>query len=566
LAAVWVRNMKRYGWLLGVVLGAAGVARADEISAPKAEVNEARLAAMEASAIEADEQLFPHLPILKPNIDFWTKVFAQYSEYQSVVHSADYPDRAFTVLDFRDEAAVDRFRARNMQAAAEKREKARFEKLLRSVQKKIAHPEQLTGDERRVYDMYADVAGSKRYRHLAEDVRVQRGLKERTEQALETSGKYLPAMESVFAKEGLPTRLTRLPLVESSFNEEAYSKVGAAGIWQFMPSSARIYMRLNEVVDDRADPWFSTQAAAEHLHDDYEALGNWPLAVTAYNHGRGGLAHGLEVTRGNSLTDLIERYHAKSFGFASRNFYAEFLAASDVERNHALHFGEIQRKDPLRFDQVQTSTYYIPYQTLLRLSGTDENTFRRLNPAYRPDVIEGKLYVPPGHTLRLPQGQGAQFQLALASLSPDQRYESQKLYYVQHRIAKGDTLARIAKKYGVTLASLKAANPGMGKHLRRGTTVRVPPRDSTPQTLLASFKPVEKPTADKSTRATKLAAAAPAAKSTKASYRTHRVKSGQTLSHIAKQYRVTISALQRVNGLGNSSHLKPGQKLRIPTS
>lgn len=555
--------MKRCRWLLGVAMIATGVARADEVSAPKGEVDIARLAAMETSAAPADEALFPHLPILKPNIGFWTRVFSRYSEYQSVVHTADYPDRVFTVLDFRAQAAtMEPWRVRGLQSQAEKKEKAKYEKLLRQVHAKRAHPEQLTVEERRIYDLFSGIDDDSRFRNAADEVRVQRGLKERTALALETSGKYLPEMESVFTREGLPTRLTRLPLVESSFNEEAYSKVGAAGIWQFMPSSARIYMRLNEVVDDRADPWFSTEAAAEHLKDDYEALGNWPLAVTAYNHGRGGLARGLQAVNGNSLSDLVERYHHKNFGFASRNFYAEFLAASDVERNYAEHFGNLQRKDRLRFDQVQTSEYDIPYQTLLRLSGTDETTFRRLNPAYRPDVIEGKLYVPPGHTLRLPPGQAQAFRTALASLTGSERYAQQKLYYTQHKIGKGDTLARIAKKYGVTLSALKHANPKLGKRLRRGSVVRVPPRDhDTPQTILTSLTPVQKATAKSAT----LATGSKHAKSTKATYRTHKVRSGQTLSHIAKQYRVSVASLQRLNGLSSSSRLKPGQKLRVPT-
>src|SRR5581483_3369697 len=151
---------------------------------------------------------------------------------------------------FRDQAAVmDPVRVRSMQAAAERREKARFEKLLKRVDAKRAHPERLSSEERRVYDLFADIDDPGRFRKAREDVRAQRGLKERTAHALEVSGKYLPDMEAIFEREGLPLRLTRLPLVESSFNEDAYSKVGAAGIWQFMPSSARLYMRLNDVVD-----------------------------------------------------------------------------------------------------------------------------------------------------------------------------------------------------------------------------------------------------------------------------------------------------------------------------
>src|SRR5258705_5616652 len=97
--------MKRCWWLL-VAVFAAGAAGADEVSAPREEIDTARLAAMEASAAASDEALFPHLAILQPNIGFWPKVFSEYSEFQSVVHTADYPDRIFTVLDFREPAAV----------------------------------------------------------------------------------------------------------------------------------------------------------------------------------------------------------------------------------------------------------------------------------------------------------------------------------------------------------------------------------------------------------------------------------------------------------------------------
>jgi membrane-bound lytic murein transglycosylase D len=377
-------------------------------------------------------------------------------------------------------------------------------------------------------------------------------------------------MEAVFESYRLPKRLTRLPLVESSFNVEAYSKVGAAGIWQFMPSSARIYMRLDEVVDDRADPWFSTEGAARHLKDDYDALQSWPLAITAYNHGRGGVAGGLRKVQGDGLEDLIARYRSRQFGFASRNFYAEFLAASDIERDYRKHFGEVARKEPLRFDTVQTGDY-VAYETLRRLSGMDEDTFSRFNPAYRPDVIEGKLHVPPGHTIRIPAGQAETFRAAYASLAPGERYEQQKLYYVQHRVRKGDTLGRIAKRYGVSVSSVRGVNIGIGKKLKVGQIVRVPPRGASPATVVAAAKPIQNAevssagTVEVATGATE-AAPAKAQKTTKktAGPRTHRVRSGQTLSHIAKRYRVSVNSLRQANGLGSSSHIKPGQRLKIP--
>jgi membrane-bound lytic murein transglycosylase D len=232
---------------------------------------------------------FPRPEILKPNIAFWTDAFGKLSEYQSVIHSERETAKVYLVLDFRDDVVrLGPAGARRLQQKTEKAVKRELDAHLRRVHALRDKPEALSPLERRVYDLFADGKDPNRYRNAIGTFRSQRGLKEKTGRALRVSGQYLPKMEAIFAAEGLPVLLTRLPLVESSFNVEAYSKVGAAGMWQFMPSSARLYMRLDEAVDDRRDPWTSTQAAARHLKEDYEMLGNWPLAVTAYNHGRGG--------------------------------------------------------------------------------------------------------------------------------------------------------------------------------------------------------------------------------------------------------------------------------------
>ncbi|MGH8518318.1 MAG: LysM peptidoglycan-binding domain-containing protein, partial [Panacagrimonas sp.] len=416
---------------------------------------------------------------------------------------------------------------------------------------------------RRIYDLYARQQDDDRFNAAASALRAQRGLRERTQQALEISGKYLPSMEGVFKSYALPLRLTRLPLVESSFNVEAYSKVGAAGLWQFIPASARIYMRLNDVVDDRRDPWTSTDAAARHLRDDYDSLGSWPLALTAYNHGRGGIARGLVATGGSELPDLIRGYNAKSFGFASRNFYAEFLAASDVERNWREHFGEIQRKTPLEFDVVETQ-HYVPYETLRRLCDADDEMFRKLNPAYRPEVIEGKLYVPPGHLIRVPAGSAKSFTVAYAQLGNHERFDQQRVNHLLHKVRRGDTLGGVAKRYGVTQASIRAYNR-IGKRgtLRAGQVLKIVPRTERrpgPVTVaVGESKPgltaAEKRASDRTTIKKK---------SPRAGYRTHRVRSGQTLSSIAHTYKVSIRDLRQANDLGASSAIRVGEKLKVP--
>jgi membrane-bound lytic murein transglycosylase D len=520
-----------------------------------------------ARRTDADEEIFPRYGVLKPNVAFWTKVFSEYSENQSVIHDMNNLDVVFEVLDFTSEATyLDPGSLRKLKNQQEAAAIERTRKLLEQVHAARNQPDTLNVEQRRIYDLYARNQRDDRFDTAASALRAQRGLRERTQQALEISGKYLPSMEGVFKSYSLPLRLTRLPLVESSFNVEAYSKVGAAGLWQFIPASARIYMRLNNVVDDRRDPWTSTDAAARHLRDDYAALGSWPLALTAYNHGRGGVARGLTQTGGTELPDLIRGYEAKSFGFASRNFYAEFLAASDVERNWREHFGDIQRKAPLEFDVVETQ-HYVPYETLRRLCDADDELFRKLNPAYRPEVIAGKLYVPPGHLIRVPAGSAQSFTVGYAQLSARERFDKQRVNYLLHKVRRGDTLGSVAKLYGVSQRSIRAQNKvGKRGSLRAGQVLRItPPTESRPGPVteaVGESKPgltaAEKRAADKEE--------ARAKKAPRPGYRTHRVRSGQTLSSIAHTYKVSIRELRQANELGVSSDIRVGDKLKVPVS
>ena len=503
-----------------------------------------------------DDPNFPHLPILRPQVEFWTKVFSEYSENQSIVHSIDDLRKVYEVLDFSQQAAtLDAVQLSLLKGRAESHAKQQIDELLKRVDELQATPEQMDAEEHRVYMMYSDSQDPHRFREAIGSFRVQRGLRERTAHALQVAGRYLPQMEQIFASYGLPTRLTRLPLVESSFNLQAYSKVGAAGLWQFMPSSARIYMRLDEIADDRRDPWFSTDAAARHLRDDYAALQSWPLAVTAYNHGRGGVARGLAKVNGTTLTDLLQRYDGDSFGFASRNFYAEFLAASDVERDWRKHFGDLQRDAPTQFETVETRDY-IPYTTLQRLSNADETTFRTLNPAYNDEVMDGRLYVPPGHLIRVPAGAADRFKLAYASLGPDQRFEHQRQYYTLHRLQRGESIARLAHRFGVSQQAILAAN-GLrsGARLRAGATLKIPPHDA-PSTVVASADVPEPHVVKASVRTS--------AERKSARLRLHKVRSGQTLGSIAKRYQTTVSALRQINGLGDADLLRVGSTLKIP--
>jgi len=489
--------------------------------------------------------VFPRPAVLAPNVAFWTEAFSYYSEYQSVIHSQVQTEKVYTVLDFRDDVArLGPGGARALQGKTEKAVKRELDGHLRRIHALRDKPEQLSPVQRRIYDLFADSDDPDRFKDAIGTFRSQRGLKEKTERALRVSGQYLPKMEAIFAAEGLPTALTRLPLVESSFNTEAYSKVGAAGLWQFIPSSARLYMRLDEAVDDRRDPWTSTQAAARHLKEDYEMLGSWPLAVTAYNHGRGGLAAGLRRIKGTTLEDLLERYDGKRFGFASRNFYAEFLAAVDVERDYRRHFGEIERHSPIEFEVVQIQ-HYVPYEALRRCAGISEEEFRTLNPGYRPEVLDGQLYVPPQTSIRVPVGKGQSFMAAYLALGEDQRFSQQRFYYVRYRVQRGDTLSTIAHRHGVRVGNLRQAN-GLSQRglIRAGQVLRIPPRAYGHTVKVA---------------------AQPEASSDAAGYTLHHVKPGQNLTTIARQYRTTIAALRTLNEMAPGGTLHAGAILKVPS-
>ncbi len=362
------------------------------------------LAALQAAAAM---DVFPRPPELEHKIAFWRSVFGEYSQHQIILHDRKNVSVVYKVLDFTDVVdLLDETELRMHKHRIEEQEKD----ALRALMLRLADDPSAAGlnDEQRSIRNTLKVHGLLKpdsLRGIAEDLRGQAGLREKTEAAIMRSGRYLPYMEKVFADAGLPVELTRLPLVESSFNTRAYSKSGAAGMWQFMPGTAKRYMSYDEVGDDRRDPWLSTEGAAQHLSDDYTLLQDWPLAVTAYNFGRYGLARALDEVGGQSLVDLIERYDHPRWGFAAKNFYAEFLAALEVESNALKYFGPLRRDAPNHFEEV-TTEHYVRFDTLRRLARQDSERFLELNPSFSTAVQRGELLVPPKRRIRLPAGHG----------------------------------------------------------------------------------------------------------------------------------------------------------------
>ncbi|MGH7823273.1 MAG: LysM peptidoglycan-binding domain-containing protein [Candidatus Binatia bacterium] len=499
-----------------------------------------------AGAFSAD---FPAPDALRPQIDFWKKVFAEWSEHQVAIHDDLYLDKVYSVVDLRPLAASGAsdntlYRERKRRTDAEKK---RIDGILRRIHAKGGRPETLTGEEKAVWELLRDVPDRNRFLAARGRLRAQQGLKERFQRGIEISRRYLPHMEAVFRREGLPLELTRLPFVESSFNVKAYSKVGAAGIWQFIPSSARIYrLRMNEVVDDRRDPLLATEAAARHLRDDYAILGAWPLAVSAYNHGRAGIARAVRDVGSRDIATIVRRYKGRSFRFASRNFYASFVAALEVERDHEKHFGPLRAEPKLEFEEFHV-TDYVSFPTLARLSELDVERFHELNPAFERVVVEGRLHVPKGYAVRIPAGAASSFPTAYAALPASERHAGQREYVVRHRVASGQTIGAIARRYGSSVSAIQATNNLRSVHrIRVGQVLKIP--------------------TGKGQVTARIVASSDGKPARRAAASSHRVRPGETLATIARRYGTTISAIQAANALRSAHRIRAGQVLRIPGS
>lgn len=230
-----------------------------------------------------------------------------------------------------------------------------------------------------------------------------RGMRQSFRASLENSMQYQDLMDSIFKSEGVPNRLKYLAHVESRFNPEAVSPAGAAGMWQFLKTSAERYMSIDERVDPRFDPRASTFAAARYLKLCRGYLSSWPLAIMSYNNGPGAIRDAVNETGSSDPSEIIKNYQDGSFGGVSRNYYAMFLAASSLGmRAETLFPGLVKRTLP-PFKTIKLEHEWTPRQLRI-LSGYSTAVLMRYNPALRPVVFERNLPVPMGFELKLPAG------------------------------------------------------------------------------------------------------------------------------------------------------------------
>lgn len=487
---------------------------------------------------------------LQPRVNFWIDIFTRYGKHHAVVHHRDYPQVIFGVFDFSAAAqelnpiALEKFR---------KGELNRFTAALsRDLEYLGSGAAPQNDQQRRIVEKMRIVPGAARkYRDTVRDdlIRSQTGIREKYIEAIARSGRYLPIIERIFVRDyGLPIELTRLPFVESSFDYKAYSSVGAAGIWQFMPRTARLYMTVNNTIDERRDPVIASEAAAKYLQSAFRRLGTWPLAVTSYNHGVGGVAKAVKRVGTTNIASIIEFSGDRPFGFASNNFFPSLLAALHVYENYRTYFPGLEIEPPLDFESIRLNQS-VSVSHVVRQLGISADELRRLNYALSDRVWNGRQAIPKGYTLRVPGAYSARLaNLRVPESRPAPVAPSASSVYggVVYRVRKGDTLSSIAKRYGVSVAALMEMNGLSSPKVKSNQTLIVKQREGG-QALRVS--PSERSQSG-------------SIESPRSPVRRYRVKKGDSLWDIAGSFDIPLESLQRANP--GVSSVRPGQLLVIP--
>ncbi|MEM6455668.1 MAG: LysM peptidoglycan-binding domain-containing protein [Acidobacteriota bacterium] len=512
----------------------------------------AATAAVASADKRPDPRLFPVPPSLEPNVAFWTRVYSGHDDDTVLLHDDRHLQVVYAAISMADFKDLSDGRKRLKRRERIRERKAHYAAMLDDLAAgRDGGPDPArAADMARIAALFNDVPGGRsKYRAAKARLRTQTCLRNQFAGGIERSGRYMTHIEATFREAGLPLALTRLPFVESLFREQAKSSRAAGGIWQFMPSTGRLYMTLNAVHDERYDPLTATRAAAKLLTANHANLKTWPLAITAYNHGRAGMARAVRKLGTRDLGTIAARYRSRTFGFASRNFYSEFIAAAAVYADRERLFPGVEPLPPLTYD-VFAPPRYVALPALAAAADTELDALRALNPALQRAIWRGDLYVPKDFTLRVPDGTGDRFSRAFAGLSGDVVADGQRV--TRYRVRRGDTLGRIAARHGTTVGALQRAN-----NLRSANRIRVGQVIEIPKARGGSRR------ASSSAAARATPARATASAGGGAAYV---VRPGDTLSAIGARHGVSVDVLRRVNQLRSADQLRVGQRLRIPAA
>jgi membrane-bound lytic murein transglycosylase D len=549
--------------------------------------------ALAASAASANPEL-PRPAALEPNVNFWTRVYTEVDTSGGLIHDSEHLDVVYEVLRLPQDLSP-RARERKIEQA-----KSRHREVLRRLGRGQRSG---SAEEQRLLALWPEGSSVKTFQGAAGRLRFQLGQADKFRAGLARSAHWTDHIRQTLEEHGVPGELVALPHVESSFNPRAYSRVGAAGLWQFTRSTGRRYMRVDDVVDERMDPHRATIGAARLLRDNYRRLQAWPLAITAYNHGAGGMDRAVRTLGTRDIGVIAKRYKSRIFGFASRNFYTEFLAASQIHQDPERYFGPIAPEPTVAYEVLVTDHFYRA-PTLGRTLGIDLDVLREHNLALRPAVWNGAKHVPKGYALRIPRSElDRPLALALAEIPARERLEEQQRDRF-HKVRRGETLSKIARRYGVRESELVAVNGlrsrhriGVGQILRLPTGIELAPvavvaeapagkevvpsaapepivvasaapepvaeASATPEpVVVASAAPEPVAEASAAPEPVVVASAAPEA-APEIAPAFYEVRRGDTLARIAARFGRSERELATLNGLRNRHRIAAGQRLRV---
>lgn len=485
---------------------------------------------------------FPLPAELERDVAFWKRIYAEVGTDAGLLH------------DNRDLSIVYEVTKipTGLSSRARERHTEKRKKHYRRILEHLASGRRtgLSREEQRVLGLFPRNVSNETLRAASRRVRFQLGQANKFRAGVIRSGAYKPFILANLREMNLPLEIANLPHVESSYTPDVYSRVGAAGLWQFTRSTGRRFMRVDHVVDERLDPYRASVAAARLLEQNHRVTGSWPLAITAYNHGAAGMRRAARKLGTRDIATIARKYRSRTFGFASRNFYVEFLAANAVANDAEAHFGPLVLDRPIVYETVDLP-WFAKADDLAAAIGIDRHTLAEANPALRPAVWRGSKRVPKGFALKVPRASLPKpLARAIASMPAKQQYARQTRD-TTYTVRRGDTLSTIASRHRVRVSDLVALNGLKSRHrIRIGQKLKLPNEGERPATRTAAYRPPKK--APEVT--------APAAVPASGLYK---VRRGDNLTRIAERFGVSVAELASMNDLRSHNRIAAGQWLRI---
>lgn len=358
------------------------------------------MSAIVLAGCSSQSKHFPEPKAIEPMVTFWEQVYSKWDENDAVYHDNRYLDVIYQIT------AVP---THDRRAFLRGNETVLRDRLMDMVQRyEMKQP--LDNDQKKWIAMLKKAGGEQAIYDAPERLRFQTGLKSRFKRGLEISGYYLPEFKQIMKQNNVPTEIAYLPHVESSFQGSAYSHVGAAGMWQFMPATAREFLPMQRnVIDGRLDPFMAAEGAATYLKNAHGRLQEWPLALTGYNHGVGGMVRAKNEV-GSDIGVVVWEYDGPRFGFASRNFYAEFLAAKRVAENSGHYFSGLHPQTPRNVDGIYLNQP-MKVRDLANELTISEITLIELNPAWLKNILINKSAIPANIPVWVPKNSAKKLSL-----------------------------------------------------------------------------------------------------------------------------------------------------------